>query len=95
MLLTRLPPASLKMHLASLTAVVETPVLQSLLSTPDAWLLNLMECFSKGDVNGYNKVMAASKSQFDSQPALKNKATFIHEKITLLALVDMVFTRER
>lgn len=73
--------------------VFETPILQVLRGTSDEWLLKFMEAFCTGDVNAYNSTMKACQEQFNLQPALANKATFIHEKITLLALVNMVFSR--
>jgi len=73
--------------------VFMTPILQVLKGTQDEYLLSLMEAFTTGDINAYNSVMKNSGALVKSQPALTNKAVFIQEKITLLALVNMIFSR--
>lgn len=54
-------------------------ILESLKNTENKWLLDLMSVFANGDVFGFRKI------------ALMSRAELVEEKITLLALVNMVF----
>mmetsp|Transcript_15658 Transcript_15658/g.43905 ORF Transcript_15658/g.43905 Transcript_15658/m.43905 type:complete len:432 (-) Transcript_15658:141-1436(-) len=78
----------------NLGQVVTNPVLLSLRGTPDEWLLTLLESCSKGSVSEFRKLVQTTyASQIAAQPALTNRAQAIQEKMTLLALVQMVFER--
>jgi len=73
--------------------VVEHPILSSLLNTENKWLLDLMHVFSNGNVKEFQLITTQFDPQIRAQPALLSRADLVQEKITLLALVNMVFER--
>lgn len=78
----------------NLGQVVTNPILQVLQNTPDAWLVALLNSCAKGSVPEFKKLCQETyAAQIASQPALVNMATQMQEKMTLLALVEMVFER--
>jgi len=74
--------------------VIETtPVLAELKNTPNNYLVELMTVSAKGDVLEFQAITERNSSQIQKQPALVNRANVVKEKITLLALVNMIFER--
>jgi len=78
----------------NLGQVVGNPMLLALKETPDVWLMELLEACGKGQVSEF-KTLVNDKypTQIASQPALVNMAQKMQEKMTLLALVKMIFER--
>jgi 26S proteasome regulatory subunit N9 len=78
----------------NLGQVVNNPILLALKETPDAWLVELLEACGKGQVQEFKKLVSQTyPTQIASQPALVNMSQQMQEKMTLLALVGMVFER--
>lgn len=78
----------------NLGQVVNNPILLALKETPDAWLVELLEACGKGQVQQFKTLVNQTyPSQIASQPALVNMSQQLQEKMTLLALVEMVFER--
>eukprot|EP00587_Corethron_hystrix_P004818 CAMPEP_0113301130 /NCGR_PEP_ID=MMETSP0010_2-20120614/2489_1 /TAXON_ID=216773 ORGANISM="Corethron hystrix, Strain 308" /NCGR_SAMPLE_ID=MMETSP0010_2 /ASSEMBLY_ACC=CAM_ASM_000155 /LENGTH=388 /DNA_ID=CAMNT_0000154705 /DNA_START=16 /DNA_END=1179 /DNA_ORIENTATION=- /assembly_acc=CAM_ASM_000155 len=73
--------------------LVTHPILSSLRSTPNSWLLDMMLAASNGDVTKFAAVAASHEAAVSAQPALVSRADAVREKVTLLGLVDMVFRR--
>mmetsp|Transcript_40155 Transcript_40155/g.45702 ORF Transcript_40155/g.45702 Transcript_40155/m.45702 type:complete len:407 (-) Transcript_40155:119-1339(-) len=73
--------------------VVMTPILNYLEGTSESWLMEFMHAMVKGDVVIFNKLSEKYAAQIQLQPALVHRAAAVKEKITLLALVNMVFQR--
>lgn len=73
--------------------VVTTPILSVLKGTPQEWLVELMTAASRGDVVEFQEMLQAHAAAIQKEPALVNRAQAVQEKITLLALVHMVFER--
>ena len=79
----------------NLGQVVTNPILQVLKDTPEAWLVDLLSACSKGNVPEFKKLCQETyPTQIASQPALVNMGQQMQEKMTLLALVEMVFERK-
>jgi len=78
----------------NLGQVVSNPILKSLESTPEAWLVELLQTGARGSVPEFKKLCQETySSQIASQPALVNMSQKMQEKMTLLAMVEMVFER--
>ncbi|KAL3938787.1 MAG: hypothetical protein SGBAC_006373 [Bacillariaceae sp.] len=78
----------------NLGQVVSNPMLLALKDTPDAWLMELLEACGKGQVAEFKQLVSQKyPSQIASQPALVNMGQQMQEKMTLLALVKMIFER--
>lgn len=73
--------------------VVEHPILSCLTDTENKWLLELMHVFATGNVVEFQRITAQYDPQIRAQPALLSRVELVKEKITLLALVNMVFER--
>ena len=69
------------------------PILYALEGTEMGYLVKLLECGSRGDVVGFQAVADANTEAIGKQPSLVSRAEAVKEKITLLALVNMVFER--
>ena len=65
------------------------PVLESLTSTPHAWLRDLLYAFNRGDLGAYH-VLEANLSK---APQLEQHKEFLYQKISLSALTEAVFRR--
>lgn len=79
----------------NLGQVEQTPVLRLLSETPDhAWLVNLLQATAAGDVVLFRKYQQDYASQMAQQtPALVHRAAAVKEKLTLLALVSLIFSK--
>ena len=73
--------------------VVGHPILACLRGTPNAWLIELMEASAAGDVGGFRSISERHAAEIAAQPALTGRAQMVQEKITLLAMVGMIFDR--
>jgi len=79
----------------NLGQVVTNPILQVLKDTPEAWLVDLLHACAKGNVPEFKTLCQETyPTQIASQPALVNMSQQMQEKMTLLALVQMVFERK-
>lgn len=65
------------------------PILESLISTPHAWLKDLLYAFNRGDLAAYG-VLEANLSK---APQLDQHKEFLYQKISLSALTEAVFRR--
>jgi 26S proteasome regulatory subunit N9 len=78
----------------NLGQVVTNPILKCLQNTPEHWLVDLLSACSMGSVAEFKACVTTKyPTQIASQPALVNMGTKMQEKMTLLALVQMVFER--
>ena len=73
--------------------VVAAPALQYLEGTELYYLVELLSAGARGDVLGFQRVADAHASAIQMQPSLVSRAEAVKEKITLLALVNMIFER--
>lgn len=65
------------------------PILDSLASTPHAWLRDLLFAFNRGDLGAYNIL----QSHLEANTLLKSHQQFLYQKISLSALTQLVFSR--
>ena len=68
-------------------------ILQILKNTKNQYLVELMEASANGDVDALGRIFIQYKDDIANQPALVHRMDVVKEKITLLALVNMVFER--
>lgn len=73
--------------------VVSAPALQCLEGTELSYLVELLSAGARGDVHGFQRVADSNAAAIQKQPTLVSRAEAVKEKITLLALVNMVFER--
>ncbi|OEU22151.1 hypothetical protein FRACYDRAFT_205073 [Fragilariopsis cylindrus CCMP1102] len=78
----------------NLGQVVNNPILKVLAQTPQAWLVEMLQACARGNVNDFKKLCRETyPTQIASQPALVNMGQQMQEKITLLGLIELVFTK--
>ena len=73
--------------------LVAQPILQSLQGTEDAWLVDLLHAFNSGDIRRYQQVLENNKAGLSSRKDLQEKSQFLSEKISILSLIELIFTR--
>lgn len=73
--------------------VNDNPILSYLDKTENAWLMSLMQAMAVGDVAKFQEISQRHAQDIQKHVVLVTKATTVQEKITLLALVNMVFER--
>jgi 26S proteasome regulatory subunit N9 len=71
--------------------VIATPILSSLIGSPNEWLFNLVVALSEGDINKFNSVVGSASSPYFSQPALSSFHEATKQKVVLLALMNIVY----
>jgi len=69
------------------------PILKSLEKTKGEWLKDFLFAFNGGDIAKFDAFLAQHKSDFESQAVLKNNYTLLREKVSILALMELMFTR--
>jgi 26S proteasome regulatory subunit N9 len=67
--------------------------LSILKDTPEQWLVDMLQACAKGDVLEFQKLTQQHADPIAKQPALVHRANAVQEKLTLLALVDLVFEK--
>ena len=69
--------------------LVVHPILNSLKGTEHAWLNEFLCAFNSGDISTFNRL----KAKWSTQSDLKANQASLEEKIRLLALLELVFSR--
>jgi len=69
------------------------PILNSLDGTKDAWLKNFLFAFNSGNIVKYEEYLNSYKAFLEAQPALLANIHLLREKISILALMELVFNR--
>ncbi|GAX22608.1 26S proteasome regulatory subunit N9 [Fistulifera solaris] len=69
------------------------PLILSLRDSPEGWLVDLLQACADGDLTQFQQLTKQHADAIQHQPALVHRATAVHEKLTLLALVKMVFSK--
>lgn len=57
-----------------------------------AWLLQLLKAFNAGDLDSYNTLCMTYADQLNAQPALVQNERKLREKITILCLMEIIFS---
>lgn len=65
-------------------------VLQSLQGTQYAWLAEVLMAFNSGDLSAYENLCVKYAAQLNAQPALVAHERLLREKITILALMEII-----
>lgn len=73
--------------------VLSHTIITSLEGGEHAWLYQLLVAFHKGSLVEYDAVCTQASAKMAAQPALVASEEFLRQKITLLALMELAFTR--
>ncbi|CAI9109331.1 OLC1v1009135C1 [Oldenlandia corymbosa var. corymbosa] len=69
------------------------PIIKSLLGTKVEWLYSILEAFNSGDLVSYQELCNVHRSALSSQPALVQNEKKLLEKINILCLMEIIFSR--
>jgi 26S proteasome regulatory subunit N9 len=70
--------------------LLQHPILQVLSSTSHAWVAEMLMAFNRGDIKTFEASFNANAA---SNPILAAKKDFLAQKVRVMALMDLVFTR--
>lgn len=73
--------------------VLSHTIVTSLEGGEHAWLFELLVAFHKGSLAEFHAVCQRASENMSQQPALMASKEFLSQKITLLALMELAFTR--
>ncbi|KAK6137264.1 hypothetical protein DH2020_028979 [Rehmannia glutinosa] len=69
------------------------PIIKSLLGTKVEWLYYILEAFNSGDLVRYQELCHVHRAALVSQPALVQNEKKLLEKINILCLMEIIFSR--
>jgi len=73
--------------------LLANPILQSLDGTNREWLKHFLLAFNSGNIGRFEELVKLHSSRLDAEPALKANISVLREKISILALMELVFER--
>jgi len=80
-------------HIYNFGELLSHPVIESLNGSQAEWLVKLLFAFNRGSIQEYQRVNQTYQSQIDSSPVLQQRKTFLQEKMQLMAIMELVFSR--
>ncbi|PIA43411.1 hypothetical protein AQUCO_01900061v1 [Aquilegia coerulea] len=69
------------------------PIIKSLLGTKVEWIYYILQAFNAGDLVRYKELCSVHKAALVSQPALVENEKKLLEKINILCLMEIIFSR--
>jgi len=84
--------ALLGQNVYSFGELLQHPIIVVLEGTPYAWLRAFLDCFNAGDLHKYDELCTTHSSVLNAQPALVENERFLREKITIMSLLELIFT---
>jgi len=73
--------------------LITQPILASLKDSEDSWLIDLINAFNSGDIKKYQQLVENNKNKFSQRRDLAGNGQFLSEKISILALIELIFSR--
>lgn len=73
--------------------VLSHSIIHSLKGTEYEWLFQLLEAFNAGDLEMFDTVCNQASEKMNAQPVLVAHEEFLKQKITILALLELAFSR--
>jgi len=75
--------------------LVEKDILKSLTNTEYIWLYNLLQAMDNAKVSEFLNAIQEYRPKIEAIPEIKESMEYIHVKIKILALLDLVFRRQK
>ncbi|MBA0701238.1 hypothetical protein Goari_021932, partial [Gossypium aridum] len=69
------------------------PIITSLLGTRVEWLYHILQAFNSGDLARYQELCHVHNAALRAQPALVENEKKLSEKINILCLMEIIFSR--
>mmetsp|Transcript_18359 Transcript_18359/g.51454 ORF Transcript_18359/g.51454 Transcript_18359/m.51454 type:complete len:389 (-) Transcript_18359:270-1436(-) len=74
--------------------LIQHPIIEVMDNTPFSWLRTLLECFNAGNLHKYDELCTAYAKVLNAQPALVENERSLREKITIMSLLELIFSLE-
>jgi len=71
--------------------LLQHPVAIKLHGTPQQWVADLLLAFNRGDIKGFKTIFAERSA---TEATLKKSEEFLMEKIKIMAMIEMVFSKD-
>eukprot|EP01098_Paradermamoeba_levis_P005944 TRINITY_DN247_c0_g1_i4.p1 TRINITY_DN247_c0_g1~~TRINITY_DN247_c0_g1_i4.p1 ORF type:complete len:427 (+),score=158.97 TRINITY_DN247_c0_g1_i4:88-1281(+) len=71
------------------------PIIETLKNTSFEWIVGFLNAFNHGDITKYEQLVAEFQAVLHSQPALVANQHVLKEKISILALMELLSGRDR
>ncbi len=75
--------------------LIEKDILKSLTTTDYLWLYDLLQALNGARVSDFHKALEHYKEHIDAVPEIKASIDQLYIKVRILALLDMIFTRQK
>uniref|UniRef100_A0A453CVV7 PCI domain-containing protein n=1 Tax=Aegilops tauschii subsp. strangulata TaxID=200361 RepID=A0A453CVV7_AEGTS len=69
------------------------PIIHSLVGTPVEWIYHILQAFNSGNLASYQELCKVHAAALSAQPALVQKERELLEKINILCLMEIIFSR--
>jgi len=69
------------------------PIIRSLLGTQAEWIFHMLQAFNSGNVALYQELCKAHNTALSAQPALVQNERKLLEKINIICLMEIIFSR--
>lgn len=73
--------------------LVENQIFDSLHGTPNEWLAHVILAFNNGKIDAWRALESQYSAQLNAQPGLLSNKRIMEQKISILALMQLVFAR--
>ncbi|CAM6085195.1 unnamed protein product [Calypogeia fissa] len=80
-------------HIYNFGELLAHPIVKSMLGTESEWLYFILEAFNAGDLTKYQELCRVYNAALTAQPALVENEKKLWEKINILALMELIFSR--
>jgi len=75
--------------------LLSQPVLETLKGTQHEWIVPFLSAFNSGDISKYDSLVATHQASLNEQPALVANQQLLKEKISILALIELISGKEK
>ena len=79
----------------NISELVEKEILKSLTTTEHLWLYEFLQALNAAHVVDFFKAVEQYKSNIEAIPEIKSNLENLYIKIRILALLDLIFTRQK
>lgn len=80
-------------HIYNFGELLAHPIVKSMLGTESEWLYFILEAFNAGDLTKYQELCRVYNAALTAQPALVENEKKLWEKINILCLMELIFSR--
>ncbi|KAL3676938.1 hypothetical protein R1sor_026886 [Riccia sorocarpa] len=80
-------------HIYNFGELLAHPIVKSMIGTESEWLYFILQAFNAGDLTKYQELCQKYNAALTAQPALVENQAKLWEKINILCLMELIFSR--